>query len=116
MKWQISALVLTAGVLIAADKPSDDVKKTLEKLQGTWKIEKAQRSGEVTAQEIIKALSVVIKDDKITVKDGSRDEDGQVRIDPTKSPATIDILTTRGAKETVQGIYEVEGDTLKLCW
>ena len=45
MKWQISALVLTAGILSAADKPSDDVKKSLEKLQGTWKVEKAQLGG-----------------------------------------------------------------------
>jgi uncharacterized protein (TIGR03067 family) len=43
---------------------------------------------------------------------------GIVAVDPTKSPKTIDINFVRGTEARIgmfQGIYELDGDTLKVC-
>jgi uncharacterized protein (TIGR03067 family) len=37
-------------------------------------------------------------------------EKGGFRLDPTKKPKQIDM------SDAARGIYELEGDTLKLCW
>jgi hypothetical protein len=40
------ACLFVIGLLFGADQPSDAAKKDLEKFQGEWKPEKAQRNGE----------------------------------------------------------------------
>ena len=48
---------------------------------------------------------------------GNVDESGTVKVDPTANPMTIDFIIVTGvAQNTTQlGIFEVIGDTLKLC-
>ena len=43
---------------------------------------------------------------------------GTQKLDPSKSPKTIDVTMTEGpSKGTVMlGIYEIDGDTLKVCF
>ncbi|HYH68471.1 MAG TPA: TIGR03067 domain-containing protein, partial [Urbifossiella sp.] len=41
--------------------------------------------------------------------------EGVYHLDPTKSPKTIDIVTLGGARKTALGLYQLDGDTLKLC-
>ena len=40
---------------------------------------------------------------------------GTYVIEPAKSPKTIDITMKEGDKGTAHGIYELKGDTLKIC-
>ena len=111
------ACLLVVGLLMGADQPSDAAKKDLEKLQGEWKIEKAQRGGEAAPAELLGKLSLTIKGDSMTVSEGSaRDEKATISLDPGKSPAAIDIKPARPGRETVLGIYKLNGDSLTLCW
>ncbi len=43
---------------------------------------------------------------------------GTFKIDPTAKPKTMDSTATNGdnAGKTMLGIYELDGDTLKICW
>ena len=40
-----------------------------------------------------------------------------MKLDPSKKPAHMDIIESNGGKDTVlKGIYVIDGDTLKVCF
>jgi uncharacterized protein (TIGR03067 family) len=90
----------------------DDVKKErsdAEKIQGTWKVVSAVDGGE--DQDTKEVLT--FGKDKITVEDRESKSEWQAyKLDPGKKPKSID-LTTGG--KTYLGIYELDGDKLKIC-
>jgi uncharacterized protein (TIGR03067 family) len=87
----------------AADDASD-----LEKLAGTWNF--VQPAGEPARGK----FAVVFKGDTIAfvTASGQRTE-GKFKLDPAQDPKTMDI-DMRGKSLTL-AIYDLEGDTLKLC-
>jgi RNA polymerase sigma-70 factor (ECF subfamily) len=119
MKWP-TLLVLAAGLLAAASAPQqDEVKKEMEKFQGTWKTVSVERDGEpVVPEEELKDLKLYITGDKrvLKVREAVRSQ-GTYKLDPTKSPKAIDITVSEGPLQgqTVYGIYEIDGDTQKIC-
>jgi uncharacterized protein (TIGR03067 family) len=89
-----------------------------EKLQGTWHAVSGEAEGKDVSEEFVKKLSIVFTGDKITVSGLVRGEkdtgvEGTFKLDPAAKPKTIDINLTN--KEDALGIYELDGDTLKLC-
>jgi uncharacterized protein (TIGR03067 family) len=115
MKWQVSILFLSIASLRAADTPTNDAKTAQKNMQGAWKAEKAVIGGHDAGKEVLDKLVVEIKDNKVRIRDGSTDSDAEMKLDPSKKPAWIDLTPTR-EKQVIKGIYEQEGDSLKLCW
>ena len=66
----------------------------------------------------MKALSLVIKGDTYTVMVGDVVDKGTTKRDASKTPKTIDIVGTEGPNKgkTILGIYELNGDTLRVCY
>jgi uncharacterized protein (TIGR03067 family) len=67
----------------------------------------------------LKTLVVTFEGDKHTVKKGDEViQVGTQKLDPSKSPKTIDVTMLEGpSKGTVMlGIYEFDADTLKVCF
>jgi uncharacterized protein (TIGR03067 family) len=117
MKLAVFFAALFTGLCFAADAKEDAVKKELEKLQGTWKVVKAIKEGRAKSDDELKEMHAVITADKLTVKltvKASEDlsETTPFTIDPSKQPTTIDLTI---GKRTLQGIYELDKDTLKIC-
>jgi uncharacterized protein (TIGR03067 family) len=110
MHWQL----LTAVIVLAAPAPADDGKKDAENIQGTWKVVSMEHAGEKAPEDKIKDVKFVIGDGTIAIKDPRREEKAKFKLDPTKTPKTIDLTAERN--EAVQGIYELKGDSLKLCF
>jgi uncharacterized protein (TIGR03067 family) len=125
MKTRLLALA-AVGLFLAAAAPKadnfkdDDAKKELEKWQGTWTLVGAEEKGQKASDEDLKKVPVtlVIKDDKFTIKFGDQMMEGTFKLDPAKKPKAYDAKGTDAQGNTHQsiGIYEIDGDMLKVCF
>ncbi len=98
-------LLFLTSVSFAADNPLD----------GTWIIESAVRDGK--ALDNLKGATRVNKGDSYTITPVKGDAiTGKWKLDAEKK--TIDIMPDAGTfkGKTLLGIFEVSGDTLKICY
>ena len=100
----ISCLAL--GVLTAAATADD-----ANKMQGSWTIVSSLDDGQDVKNEI--GGRVRISDTEIILDFTEKKDSLSYKLDPSKSPKWIDLI---GKKVTYLGIYELDGDTLKICF
>jgi uncharacterized protein (TIGR03067 family) len=128
------ALILAVCVLVAETgrtdgaplKEDDAVKKDLALLQGTWEIVGKEFMGTKANKEEIDKLKgeMVIKDGKLTQWQDDAGEksvvsEATLKIDPKAKPKELDLTYTKGEdlnRKTGLAIYEVNDDTLKVCY
>jgi len=106
---------LTVGTAGAQD---DAATKELKKLEGTWATVSIEAAGQkVTDEDKIKTRKLTTKGEKYTLKVGDETVQGTIEINPTKKPKTIDVKPEIGTNKgkTLLGIYELDGDSLKIC-
>jgi uncharacterized protein (TIGR03067 family) len=114
-------LAAGVGLLVAAgDAKEEAVMKDLAALKGTWIVISAIRDGNRLSEEQIKGVRFTIEGNgKALVKDGGEILfEGTLKIDPTKTPKTEDATQNSEGEnkgKTTRSIYEIEGDTLKIC-
>jgi uncharacterized protein (TIGR03067 family) len=109
------ALVLVLSFSLAAW--SGDAKDG-DAIQGTWLPSAAEFAGEKFPDEIRKTIKLVIKDDNYTVTVGTKVDKGTVKLNASAKPKTLDITGTDGPNKgkTILAIYELDGDTLRVCY
>jgi uncharacterized protein (TIGR03067 family) len=108
-------LVLSAGLLIAADAKNDDfAKKELKDLSGTYVMVSGESKAEKLSEESIKEAKLVMDGDKYTATFGGDAVKGTLKIDPTKAPKEID--ATDGEGKTMLGIYKFEKGQFTVCF
>jgi uncharacterized protein (TIGR03067 family) len=112
-------LALAAAWLVAAER-ADSVKEELKRLQGTWTPVSGSYSGKkLSAAAVQQEARLVIQGGRFTLQK-PKDEawKGTVTVNPAKKPKTLDLKITEGEDkgETFEGIYELQGDTLKVCY
>ena len=116
----LCTLVLTAsGGIGARVDDKADVEKELKKFQGTWTFESVEAGGKEVPADLFKGMTVTFEGDRYTVKKGDEViQVGTQKLDPSKSPKTIDVTMIEGPNKgaVMLGIYEIDGDTLKVCF
>jgi uncharacterized protein (TIGR03067 family) len=87
-------------------------------LQGTWLPATAELGGKPFPDEVRKTIKLVVKDDKYTVTVGEQADKGTVKLKPSAKPKEMDITGTDGPNKdkTILAIYDLDGDTLRVCY
>src|SRR5262245_19141078 len=111
-------LVAVAAVclLLGADDPKDSAKKHLDAMQGEWTLVTTERNGGTLPEEIGRPVRRIITGNKFTALRGDETvAEGTLTLDASKRLKAIDAKGESGS-ETIKGIYELEGDTLRVCY
>lgn len=107
-----------AMILFATAARSQDAATERKKLEGAWLPSAAELGENPFDEATLKSMKLVIEGDKYTVTVGKGIDKGMTKIDPSKKPKTMDILGSEGPNKgkTFLAIYELDGDTLRVCY
>jgi uncharacterized protein (TIGR03067 family) len=107
------ALVLSFSSIAWSEDAKDE-----DAIQGTWLASTAEFAGQKFPDEVRKSIKLVIKDGKYTVTVGNQPDKGTSKLDPSAKPKTMDVTGTDGPNKgkTMLAIYELNGDTLRVCY
>jgi len=110
--------VMVVGSLLATGAAGQDKGKTdKDKIQGKWLPVSLEKGGIKAPEEEYKKVKLAFTGDKITVVEDAREMAVTFKLDPAKKPKQIDVTESRNGKDEVhEGIYELDGDKLKICF
>jgi uncharacterized protein (TIGR03067 family) len=106
-------VITSLGLLARGDTEQDS-----KDIQGKWIPLAAELSTKKYPDEVLKTMELVMADGKYTVKVGGQLDEGTVKLDASTTPKAIDIMGTEGPNKgrTILAIYELKGDTLRICY
>src|ERR1044071_4104477 len=92
-----STLVLVVSGGASAPGDTTDVATELKKFQGAWIFESVEMGGKELPGDGFKEMTVTFEGDKVTVKKGDEViQAARQKLDPSKSPKTLDVMVTEG--------------------
>ena len=113
------SLTLTLGLVFAAGLHAADKKDDASRIQGTWHILRGEDKGKPVAVDKTRG-TVVFTRDSIRITEGEKKMTWVMsyKLDPAQKPKTITMTVEEGTDKgkTAEGIYEWQGDNLKLCY
>ena len=115
MKHLLSICLTVAASLTAfAADPPDDAKA----VQGSWTPAKADLGGQPMTEAVLKSISLKLDNGKYEVSVGGNPDKGTYTLDSTSKPKGMTITGTEGPNhgKTFPAIYELKGDTLRICY
>lgn len=96
----------------------DDVVNDFEAMNGAWLPSSAELGGQRLPDEVLKTIKLVVSDGKYSVTAGAEPDQGAVKLDPSTNPKSLDVIGAEGPNQgkTFLAIYDITGDTLKICY
>ncbi len=93
------------------------MKTDIETLQGVWNIVSLEMDGRTLPATAITGAKIAIQGDRFTSTGMGATYEGTIEADPTTTPKTFNMNFTSGPEKgnTNLGIYELAGDTWRIC-
>ena len=107
-------LVVTASFIALGAGAPDDAKA----IQGSWAPAKAELGGQPMTDAVLKTISLKLDNGKYEVSVAGAADKGTYSLDPTTKPKGMTVIGTEGPNngKTFPAIYELNGDTLRICY
>jgi uncharacterized protein (TIGR03067 family) len=95
----------------------DETARDTRALQGRWEIVSADFEGILGTVAYRRGTVIVVEADTLYFTDGfAKSQGSKFKLDAKAKPKSIDTRNDKGMRKTgITGIYELDGDTLKLC-
>jgi uncharacterized protein (TIGR03067 family) len=95
----------------------DDAGTDASRIDGTWLAKSAELGGKELGAQAVANLKLTLKKGEYEVQAESLDR-GTVTYDDSAKPKAMDIKGVEGPNKgkTILAIYELSGDTLKVCY
>ncbi len=89
----------------------------IDRLQGTWNITSLESNGQAMGEAFVNGAKIIIQGDAFTTVSMGATYKGTFKVDPSRTPKTLDLTFTEGPEkgQTTPAIYELDGDTWKIC-
>lgn len=112
------AWVALLSTHFALAKDDNAVKQEVNLLKGTWKLTKLEAAGVASNPKFTEKLVFIINDDTFTLSDGELNPTTKYKLNLATKPKQLDITPTEGPQKDkpVPGIYELNGEVLKICF
>src|SRR5262245_24145518 len=114
----LAVAALVAAWSIAAGGPGAAAPEGRKELDGTWVVESVTRDPREQNAGEGKGIRCVIRGERLVATLPGEDRPAGTLIlktDPTKKPNAMDIRPA-GEKDIILAIYDLQGDTLRVCW
>lgn len=112
-------VAVAVGLMIAANAPkATPIEEPREELDGIWVVESVVRDPPERDADEAQGVRCIIAGETLVVKLPGDDKArgwASIHSDARQKPKALDI-TPDGEKEPVLAIYELDGDTLLVCW
>ena len=113
MAWCGSAAARDRG------EPTDNAETTIaSRLQGSWVMVSVEIMGMKRDAPQGQEVVFTFKGNKLIISQGmGSEEEGAYKLNDSKLPKEIDLIDLKkNGKETLKGIYQLDGDTLKIAF
>lgn len=122
MKLRIGSFVLLLCIAVGVGCRKKSSHQDVSKFDGEWAVVQLLEKGRALDTQALKRLNITIaqgKLQKVEVDDTRliSAEESAIQLDPTKSPAEIDLVCMQGDNlgKARPGIFSLDGDTLQIC-
>ena len=104
--------------LIAVTASGQDADKDKKSLEGKWMPMSAELAGAKLSDVQLSTISLTIENGTFTVQAGKSIDKGTLKFNSAAAPKTVDIVGTDGPNKgkTLLAIYEVQKETLRICY
>jgi uncharacterized protein (TIGR03067 family) len=101
--------------VVFVEEQGEKADKEQEMFQGTWQLTGFTGGGNKKDDSETAQFKLVFKGNTITITGKGDDKHGTFKLDSTKKPKHIDVFPEDGGPKKIEGIYELTGDSLKIC-
>jgi uncharacterized protein (TIGR03067 family) len=104
---------LTSLTALAADDSAD-----VKALQGTWLPIKAELGGQPMSADLLKTIQLKLDKNQYVATVSGEPDKGTWSVDSTTKPKSMTVIGVEGPNvgKTFPSIYEIKGDTLRICY
>jgi uncharacterized protein (TIGR03067 family) len=116
LRCGIALVVVFAAPAFADDKAAEAEAKAL---RGAWRLVAREEAGTKADGKALRGETLSLGPDGFVMKTGDATRaGGTVTFDPSRSPKALTMAITRGdlGGKALHAIYELDGDTLRLCY